>query len=87
MAILGLLAMLVGLVNLGIFIYVLIKLFSDKGVLHGILGFLCGLYTFIWGWQNADRFDIKTWMWVWTACILLGIVLNVMTGGFNASTF
>jgi len=33
-----------------IYFIVLIKLFKTEGALKGILGFLCGLYTFIWGW-------------------------------------
>jgi hypothetical protein len=38
------------------------------------------LYTFIWGWQNIGREELKlkTWMYVWTGAIVLGIVLNVV---------
>lgn len=67
------------------FIIVLIKLFQDKGVLHGILGFICGLYTFIWGWMNATRLGIKNIMIIWTLLILLSIVVNIATGGFSYS--
>jgi hypothetical protein len=66
-------------------IIVLIKLFQDKGILHGILGLICGLYTFIWGWMNATRLGIKNIMIVWTLLILLSIVVNVAFGGFNYS--
>jgi len=52
------LAKLVGLASLVPFIIVLIKLFQQKGVLHGILGILCALYTFIWGWINANTLNI-----------------------------
>ena len=61
-------------------VVVLIKLFQTEGLLKGILGFICMLYTFIWGWQNVKREDLKlrTWMMVWTGAILVGIVLNVI---------
>jgi hypothetical protein len=64
---------------------VLIKLFQEKGVLHGILGLICGLYTFIWGWMNADRLGIKNIMMIWSLLILVSIVLSFLGGGFNYS--
>ena len=45
---------LVGLVNLAMFIIVLIKLFQKEGALKGVLGLICALYTFIWGWMKPD---------------------------------
>ena len=48
-----------GLVWLGCVIcaiIVLIKLFQTEGALKGILGIICLLYTFIWGWMNANKF-------------------------------
>ncbi len=65
-------------------IWVLIKLFQKEGILKGILGFICMLYTFIWGWQKANdpELKLKTWMWIWTGAILLGIILNVI--GMNS---
>jgi hypothetical protein len=67
-------------------IVVLVKLFQTEGVVKGILGFICMLYTFIWGWQNIgkEELKLKTWMYVWTGCIVLGVVLGVigsMSGG------
>ena len=70
------LATLIGLGNLVCFIIVLIKLFKEKGVLHGILGIVCGLYTFIWGWMESGRLGIKNIMLIWTALFVLSIVLN-----------
>lgn len=62
-------------------IFVLIKLFQKEGLLKGILGLICMLYTFIWGWQNIKNEDLKlkTWMYVWTAAIILGVILNVVS--------
>lgn len=83
MAALGLLAMLVSLGCLICFIIVLIKLFQNEGALKGILGLICGLYTFIWGWLNSAKLNIKTIMMVWTLLIILVIILNIMSGGFH----
>jgi len=57
-------------------IMVLIKLFQEKGVLHGILGIICSLYPFIWGWIHVNRLGIRNVMIIWTVCIVLGIILN-----------
>jgi len=62
-------------------IVVLIKLFQKEGFLKGILGFICMLYTYIWGWMHVkdQSLNIKTWMWIWTGAIVLGIILNVIS--------
>lgn len=61
-------------------VVVLIKLFSTEGVLKGILGLICMLYTFIWGWQHVkkEELKLKTAMMVWTGAIVVGIILNVI---------
>jgi hypothetical protein len=76
----GILAMCVGLGSLICFIIVLIKLFQNEGALKGILGLICGLYTFIWGWINADKLGIKNIMLIWTLLILVSLVLNFAFG-------
>ena len=78
----GLLGTLVGLGSLILFIMVVIKLFQQKGVLHGILGIICSIYTFIWGWMNVERNDNRQVMLAWTACILAGIVFNILSAVF-----
>ena len=74
---------LVGLGSLVCFVIVVIKLFQQKGALHGILGILCGLYTFIWGWQNSGSLNIKNIMIIWTVLIVVSLGLNglVMMSG------
>jgi hypothetical protein len=59
---------------------VLVKLFQKEGVLKGILGLICMLYTYIWGWMHVkdESLKIKTWMWIWTGAIVLGIILTVI---------
>lgn len=71
---------LLGLVNLVLAIIVLIKLFQNEGALKGILGLICGLYTFIWGWMNANRLGIKNIMLAWTAVIILYFILSFAFG-------
>jgi hypothetical protein len=75
------LSSLISLGGLVCFVIVLIKLFKEKGVLHGILGIICGLYTFIWGWMESGRLGIKNIMLIWTALILVNVVLVIMLRG------
>ena len=82
---LGILGVILWLGCVICFIMVLIKLFQENGVLHGILGLICGLYTFIWGWMNATRLGIKNIMIIWTLLIIVSVIVNVMTGGFSYS--
>lgn len=82
---LGILGVILWLGCIVCFVIVLIKLFQENGVLHGILGLICGLYTFIWGWMNATRLGIKNIMMIWTLLIILSVIINVMTGGFSYS--
>ena len=77
---LGILAMLVGIGCLICFIIVLIKLFQNEGALKGILGIICGLYTFIWGWMNSERLGIRNIMMIWTLLIIVQLVLNFVFG-------
>jgi hypothetical protein len=77
--------MILSLASIVCWIIVLIKLFQTEGALKGILGFICGLYTFIWGWMNSSRVNIKTIMLIWTAVLLGAIIINSMTGGFSYS--
>jgi hypothetical protein len=82
---LGLLGMLMWVGCLVCFVIVLIKLFQTDGPLMGILGLICGLYTFIWGWLNASRLNLRNIMMIWTLLIILSIILNVAGGGFHYS--
>lgn len=78
---LGILAMLIGLGSLICFIMVLIKQFQTAGAVHGIIGIItCGIWTFIWGWMNANQLNIKNIMLIWTLLIIVNIVLNFAFG-------
>jgi hypothetical protein len=76
----GIVALLVGIGCLICFIIVLIKLFQNEGTLKGILGLICGLYTFIWGWMNANNHGIKNIMMIWTLLLIIQLVLNFAFG-------
>ena len=68
------------------FIIVLIKQFKTAGVVHGIIGIItCGLWTLIWGWMNSGKLNIRNLMLIWTLLLIICIVLNVMSGGFQFS--
>ena len=66
-------------------IMVLIKLFQKEGILKGILGLICMLYTYIWGWMKAKELDLTKIMWVWTGVIILSILINVVAS-FSAAS-
>jgi len=87
LTLIGLLAGLAGIGSLICWILVLIKLFPAEGVGLGILGVICGLYTFIWGWQNADRQNIRQIMLIWTVCFVAGIIFNVLKGSMTPAAF
>ena len=74
------LAYLVGIGGLVCFILVLIKLFKKEGVGLGILGIICALYTFIWGWINHKKQKITNIMLIWTLLIIVSLVLNYAVG-------
>ena len=63
------------------FIMVLIKQFQNAGAVHGIIGIItCGIWTFIWGWMNANNLNIKNIMLAWTVLIVLCIVVQFAFG-------
>ena len=67
-----------GVVSFVCFIIVLVKLFRREGVLLGILGIICGLYTFIWGWVYHEEEEILGVMIVWSVLGLMQIAFQIM---------
>jgi len=77
----GLLAICTGIGYLICWIIVLIKQFQDAGAIHGIIGIItCGIWTFIWGWMNANRYGIRNIMLIWTLLFIIQLVLNFAFG-------
>lgn len=76
-----LLAIVSGLSGLGslvCLIMVVIPLFKTEGALWGIFGIICGIYTFVWGWQNAEKHQLGKVMRVWTAFFVAGLLANIL---------
>ena len=64
-------------------IMVLIKMFQ-KSVLQGILGIICGIWAFIWGWMNVEANKQKQIMLIWTIAWIVGVLAGWQTGMFSA---
>jgi len=66
-------------------ILVVVKMFQNAGALHGILGLICGLYAYIWGWMNSAKLNIRNLMIIWTVLIILVFILNILFGANMAA--
>jgi len=85
------LLVLLGIGSLVCLILVLIKMFQEGeqtlGIVCIVLLLLCGigsLVVFVFGWINANKWNIKNLMWAWTGIIIGVIVLDIIlvaTGG------
>lgn len=78
--VLRILSGLVGIGALICWVIVLIQLFKQKGVGFGILGIICALFALIYGWMKAEEWGIKQIMLIWTALIVVSIILNAIAG-------
>lgn len=68
-------------------ILVVIKMFQNAGALHGILGIICGIYAYIWGWLNSTKLGIRNLMIIWTILIIIIIILNIVFGASIAASY
>jgi Flp pilus assembly protein protease CpaA len=80
----SILGWLCNIATLVFFVLVLIKMFQKAGVVQGILGLICGLWAFIWGWMNMkdEKFQNIPIMWGWTGSIVLSFVFSFLGGMF-----
>lgn len=74
---LGLYALL-SIVGLITFLIVIVKLFKTEGALKGILGLICGIYPFIWGWIRHRELKITKIMAAWTFSMVGSIAVSFM---------
>ena len=74
------LSYIAGGVSVVCWIIVLIRMFKESA-LKGIIGLICGIYAFIWGWMNSGS-GLKNVMLVWTLAIVLGFIGGAI-GGFS----
>jgi len=72
------LLMICYLVNIVCWIIVLVKIFQSGNVGLGILGIICGIFTFIYGWVKVDEYGIRQVMLVWSVVIIASIILQMM---------
>ena len=63
-----------GLGSLVCWIIVLISVFKSAGVLQGIIGIICALWAFIWGWMNVGPQNLRNVMLIWSVCILISLL-------------
>jgi hypothetical protein len=81
----GILALLCLLGSIVCWIIVLIRMFKEAGAVHGIIGILCSLWAFIWGWMNSGKLGLRNIMIIWTLLIIAYVILASLSGGFNYS--
>jgi tetratricopeptide (TPR) repeat protein len=72
---LGISFLIIQVMSLVLFVIVLIKLFKKEGALKGILGFFCGIYTFIWGWLKHKELALTKVMTLWSIFTVASMVL------------
>lgn len=58
------------IISLICWIRVLIALFKNAGVGLGILGIICSLFAFIWGWVKSGALGLRGTMIAWTISII-----------------
>jgi tetratricopeptide (TPR) repeat protein len=72
---LGITFMIMQIMSIVFFFIVLIKLFKNEGALKGILGFIFGIYAFIWGWIKHKDLNLTRIMVLWSVFTVASIVL------------
>jgi Flp pilus assembly protein TadD len=72
---LGIGFMIMQIMSFVFFIIVLVKLFKNEGALKGILGFIFGIYAFIWGWLKHKEHALTKVMVLWSVFTVASIVL------------
>lgn len=80
-ALLSVLANIALLGSIVCWILVLVKIFQKGQIGLGIVSIICGIVAFIYGWMKATEWKIQNVMLIWTACIVAGIVFNLLGGG------
>jgi len=67
-------------------IIVLVKMFkTESSPVPGILGIICNLWAYIWGWMHSTTADLKKIMLLWTVAIVVCIVGAMMSAGSMAT--
>lgn len=69
-----------GIVSLVCWIMILVRIFKENVGL-GILGIICGLFAFIYGWVKVKEYDAKNIMLAWTIAWIVAIIANALGAG------
>ena len=72
---LGIAFIIMQIMSIVFFFIVLVKLFKNEGALKGILGFIFGIYAFIWGWIKHKELALTKVMVLWSVFTVASIVL------------
>ena len=70
------------LAGLGAFvcwILVLVQIFKRQQIALGIVGIICSIVAFVYGWIKARDWGIMNIMLVWTACVVLMILFGALS--------
>jgi hypothetical protein len=88
-AIANLLSGVVGIIALVCWIMILIRMFQAGATgpaIASIVLIICGigpLIAFVYGWMKIDELRARNIMYIWTACLIGGIVLSIGGGLLN----
>ncbi len=77
---LGAALVLAQIISLIVWLIVLTKLWKAEGALKGVLGFFCGIYTFIWGWMKHKQLKMTKMMAVWSLAFVAPMILVPIMG-------
>ncbi len=84
--IVGIVVIILAIVQLVTFIMVLIRLFKNEGIFKGILGILCSIYTFVWGWIKHRELQLTKIMLVWSCALVLSMVLQGLVAALGVGS-
>lgn len=71
--------------SIACWVMTLIKMFKHESTGLAVLGIICGIWAFIWGWQNAKKYDHLQIMKIWTGLIVASVVVNVISSAMSAA--
>ena len=86
-----LLAFVVGIGSLVCFVMVVVQMFKHDqtglGVACIVLLFcgIGGLIAFVYGWMKNKEWNLQKIMLIWTVCIAVGLLVNIVLIGVGAS--
>ena len=83
---LTILLVICGLASFVLWILVLVRAFKAGATVWGVLGIFIPLLAFIWGWMNAKKENLTTIMLIWTAAIVVTLIVYFIYAATLAAT-